>query len=182
MRSLKTIQKLSSLGSILSKIAFILSVVGFCGCIAGLIGLRFGSGDAVLKLGDIRLHGLLANEYGRAAESVAAALCGWVFVCAGKAVLAKFAECYFKNELRAETPFTLAGAKELQRLGILALAIPLGSSLLGSIAEGLAAGLLNTETATAMELYFDNEASLVLGLMFLLGSLLCRYGAEQKEA
>ena len=87
-------------------------------------------------------------------------------------MLTKFAECYFKNELRAETPFTLAGAKELQRLGILALAIPLGSSLLGSIAEGLAAGLLNTETATAMELYFDNEASLVLGLMFLLGSLL----------
>ena len=175
MRSLKTIQKLSSLGSILSKIAFVLSVVGFCGCIAGLIGLRFGS-DAVLKLGNIRLHGLIANEYGRAAESVAAALCGW------EAVLAKFAECYFKNELRAETPFTLAGAKELQRLGILALAIPLGSSLLGSIAEGLAAGLLNTETATAAELYFDNEASLVLGLMFLLGSLLCRYGAEQKEA
>lgn len=67
MRSLKTIQKLSSLGSILSKIAFILSVVGFCGCIAGLIGLRFGSGDAVLKLGDIRLHGLIANEYGRGA-------------------------------------------------------------------------------------------------------------------
>lgn len=33
-----------------------------------------------------------------------------------------------------------------------------------------------------MELYFDNEASLVLGLMFLLGSLLCCYGAEQKEA
>ena len=64
----------------------------------------------------------------------------------------------------------------------LALAIPLGSSLLGSIAEGLAAGLLNTKTATAMDLYFDNEASLVLGLMFLLGSLLCRYGAEQKEA
>lgn len=64
----------------------------------------------------------------------------------------------------------------------LALAIPLGSSLLGSIAEGLAAGLLNIETATAAELYFDNEASLVLGLMFLLGSLLCRYGAEQKEA
>ena len=60
MRSLKTIQKLSSLGSILSKIAFILSVVGFCGCIAGLIGLRFGS-DAVLKLGNIRLQLLQIN-------------------------------------------------------------------------------------------------------------------------
>lgn len=99
---------------------------------------------------------------------------------AGTALDHSFLTC--KKELWAETPFTLAGAKELQRLGILALAIPLGSSLLGSIAEGLAAGLLNTETATAAELYFDNEASLVLGLMFLLGSLLCRYGAEQKEA
>ena len=44
MRSLKTIQKLSSLGSILSKIAFVLSVVGFCGCIAGLIANEDGRG------------------------------------------------------------------------------------------------------------------------------------------
>ena len=30
-------------------------------------------------------------------------------------------------------------------------------------------------------MYFDNEASIVLGIMFILGSLLCRYGAEMKE-
>ena len=181
MKTLKTIQALSKLGKILSKIAFIFSVIGFCGCIAGLLSLNFGNGG-LIKIGGVTLHGLVFENLGFDIKSISAALAGWLIVCAGEAVLAKFAEVYFKNELKAGTPFTLDGAGELQRLGILALAIPLGSSLLGSIAEGLAAGLLNTETATAMELYVDNEASLVLGLMFLLGSLLCRYGAEQKEA
>ena len=30
-------------------------------------------------------------------------------------------------------------------------------------------------------IYFDNAASIALGIMFILGSLLCRYGAELKE-
>lgn len=37
MKSLNTIQKLSKIGKVLSKIAFIFSVIGFCGCIAGLL-------------------------------------------------------------------------------------------------------------------------------------------------
>lgn len=100
-----------------------------------------------------------------------------MILCAGEAVLAKFAEVYFKNELRAETPFTLAGAKELLRLGILTLAIPTGCAVAGSIIEGIIAGFMKVEQA-AMDMYFDNEASIVLGMMFILGSLLCRYGAE----
>ena len=31
------------------------------------------------------------------------------------------------------------------------------------------------------DMYFDNEASIVLGIMFILGSLLCRYGAELRK-
>ena len=50
MKSLNTIQSLSKLGKVLSKIAFILAVVGFCGCIAGLLSLSFGNGG-LLKLG-----------------------------------------------------------------------------------------------------------------------------------
>ena len=78
-----------------------------------------------------------------------AGVCGWLIVCAGQAVLAKFAETYFKNKLQAGTPFTFGGAKELLRLGVLTL-----------------------------DLSFDNGASIVLGVMFLPGSLPCRYGAE----
>ena len=94
-----------------------------------------------------------------------------MIVCAGEAVLAKFAEVYFKNELKAESPFTLAGAKELLRLGILTAAIPTGCAVSGSIAEGIIACFMKVEKAAAMDMYFDNEASIVLGIMFILGSL-----------
>ena len=180
MKSLDTIQKLSKIGRVLSKIAFIFSVIGFCGCIAGLLSLSFGNGS-LIKIGGVTLHGLVSEEYGYNIKSITATLSGWMIVCAGEAVLAKFAEVYFKNELKAETPFTLAGAKELLRLGILTLTIPTGCAVAGSIAEGIIAGFMKVEKAAAMDMYFDNEASIVLGIMFILGSLLCRYGAELRE-
>ena len=180
MKSLNTIQRLSKIGKVLSKIAFIFSVIGFCECIVGLLSLSFGNGS-LIKIGGATLHGLISEEYGYNIKSITAMLSGWMIVCAGEAVLAKFAEVYFKNELNAETPFTLAGAKELLRLGILTTAIPTGSAVVGSIVEGIVAGFMNVEKATAMDMYFDNEASIVLGIMFILGSLLCRYGAELRE-
>ena len=98
-----------------------------------------------------------------------------------QAVLAKFAESYFKNELKAKTPFTLAGAKKLLLLGILTITIPTACAVAGSIAEGIIAGFMKVKQTEAMDMYFDNESSIVLGIMFILGSLLCRYGAEMRE-
>ncbi len=180
LKSLNTIQKLSKIGKVLSKIAFIFSVIGFCGCIAGLLSLNFGNGG-LLKFGRVTLHGLVSEEYGHNVKSIAATLSGWMIVCAGEALLAKYAELYFKNELKAGTPFTFGGAKELLRLGILTLAVPIGSAVIGSIVEGIVIGFMGVEKVSAMNMYFGNEASIVLGLMFLLGSLLCRYGAEWKN-
>lgn len=111
-------------------------------------------------------------------KSISAALAGWLIVCAGEAVLAKFAEVYFKNELKAGTPFTLSGARELLRLGILTLAVPTGCVVAGRIVEGIAAGFMKTERASSIGMYFDNAASIALGVMFIVISLLCRYGAE----
>ena len=177
MKSLDTIQKLSKIGRVLSKIAFLFSV---CGCIAGLLSLSFGNGS-LIKIGGVTLHALISEEYGYNIKSITAALSGWMIICAGKAVLSKFAEVYFKNELKAETPFTLVGAKGLLLLGILTLAIPTGCAVAGSIVEGIIAGFMQVEKAEAMDIYFDNAASIALGIMFILGSLLCRYGAELKE-
>ncbi len=39
MSTLKTIQTLSKIGRILSKTVYICCVVGFCGCIVGIISL-----------------------------------------------------------------------------------------------------------------------------------------------
>ena len=177
MKSLHAIQKLSNIGKILSKIAFILSVIGFCGCIAGLISIRFGNGG-VIKLGGVYLHNLIDSDYGYNLKSITAVLSGWLVVCAGEAVLAKFAEIYFKNELTAGTPFTTCGAKELMRLGILTIAIPVGSAVVGSVTEEIIAGFLHIEKAAVLDMYFDNETNIILGVMFMMVSLLCRYGAE----
>lgn len=177
MKSLCTIQKFSKIGKILSKIAFVISVIGFCGCIAGLISVMFGNGG-LIKIGGVTLHKLINSDYGYNIKSITATLLGWSIVCAGEAVLAKFAEIYFKNELEAGTPFTADGAKELMRLGVLTLAIPIGSAAVGSIIEEIIAGFLQIEKTVAADMYFDNETSIVLGIMFIIGSLLCRYGAE----
>ena len=104
MKSLNTIQKLFKIGRILSKIAFILSVIGFCGCIAGLLSLGFGRGS-LTKIGNVTIHGLIYSDYGYNIKSITATLSGWLVVCAGEAVLAKFAEVCFRNELKNGTPF-----------------------------------------------------------------------------
>ena len=160
MKSLNTIQKLSKIGKVLSKIAFIFSVIGFCGCIAGLLSLNFGNGR-LIKIGGVTLHGLIPEEYGYNIKSITATLSGWLIVCAGEAVLAKFAESYFKNELKAKTPFTLAGAKKLLQLGILTITIPTACAVAGSIAEGIIAGFMKVKQTEAMDMYFDNESSIV---------------------
>ena len=173
MRSLEKIQKLSKIGEVLSRIAFILWAAGFLGCIAGIISLSLGS-TAVLEL--------TGGRYGSSVMAGCAQFSGRLFVCAGRAVLAKFAENYFKNELNAGTPFTLAQAKEMLRLGVITLIIPPACTIAGSIAEEITAGLMNIEKAAAMDIYFDNESSFVLGIMLILISLLCRYGAELRES
>lgn len=154
MKSLQTIQKLFKIGKILSRIAFIFLVIGFCGCIAGLLSLSFGNGS-LIKLGGVTLHQLISEEYGYNIKGITASLSGWLVVCAGEAVLAKFAEVYFQNELQAETPFTLAGAKELLRLGILTITIPTGCAVAESIVEGVIVGFMKVEKAAAMDMYFD---------------------------
>ena len=177
MNTLDAIQKLAKLGRVLCRIAFVLAVVGVCGCVAGLLSVNFGSGLPI-KLGNVTLHGLIDADHDVDVRSITATLSGWLVVCAGEAVLARSAACYFRNELAAGTPFTQAGARELLRLGILTLALPTGCAVAGRVVEGIVAGSLTVEKAAGMDLTLGSEASIVLGVMFLLGSLLCRYGAE----
>ena len=67
------------------------------------------------------------------------------------------------------------------RLGTITIAVPTGTAVIGRVVEGVVAGFMNVEQAEAFEVYFDNETSIILGVMFIVVSLLCRYGAEIKE-
>lgn len=98
-----------------------------------------------MSIGKIKIHGTILSDVGVNAANFAAALSGWMIVCAGEAVVAKFAEIYFKNELQAETPFTIGGAKELQRLGILVIAVSVFCNAAGVLVEGVISGFTNVE-------------------------------------
>ena len=98
---------------------------------------------------------------------------------AGEAVLSKFAHCYFKRELKIGTPFDLASARELMRLGILAVSIPAACSIISSIIVGI--------FTLAYGSMFDmniqvNFAPYGIGTMFMVMSRICRLGALEREA
>ena len=172
--TLGIIQKLHKIGKILSKIVFICCTVGFGLSIAGLISSA--AGFEALKFGDITIKSILKYEADVSLGTVYTTLAVGLILCAEKAVLAKFAEHYFKCELANGTPFNIYGAKLLLMLGILTISVSLGSQIIAEIVH------------SSMSYVFENTADLslnsgwevALGIMFIITSLLCRYGAEKQ--
>lgn len=176
-KNYQIIQTLAKIGKVLSRIAFIFSVIGICGCMVGLFSNVLGNGG-VFKIGGVSVYGLLADFNAYNVKSISAVLTAWLIVCIGEAVLAKFAEVYFQKELAVGTPFTQAGAAELRRLGILTIVIPTGCAVLAEIVQGILTGFMKGAADGWSDLSFDNEASVAMGIMFIVGSVLCGYGAE----
>ena len=175
MKTLKTIQLLAKIGAILSKIIFVFCIVGFCFNVIGIIGLAVGLSD--VRIGDVTLKSLIENEAGLSLGALYAELAVGAIVTATEAVLSKFAAHYFDREQADGTPFTLGGAKELMRHGILTICLSLGAEILAHIVHGILArsmtGVGPLETGTS--------SSVAFGVMMLIVALICRYGAEREE-
>lgn len=180
MNNSRVLQLIAQIGKILSKVAFVFSIIGICGCFVGLLSNVFGSGK-VFKIGGVTIYGLLAEFDAYNVKSISATLVAWLIVCIGQAVLAKFAELYFRNALTTGTPFTQVGARELRKLGILTMVIPTGCAVLAEIVQGIMTGFMNVMSDGWSDLNFDNETSVIVGVMFIACSFLCGYGAELLE-
>ena len=176
MKALNTIQTLSKIGKILSKIIYICCIIGAVGCAVGMVSLPFADTE-ILKIGGVTIHGLIINRAGIELENLYPLLSGTLIVCVGEAVTAKFAKKYFTHELDAGTPFTTDGAKELFRLGVLTICVPLGALILAQIVSGVVAEFIGCGEAFKL----DGGDSVALGVMFIGMSLLCQYGAELGE-
>ena len=176
MKPLNTIQTFAKIGKVLSKIVFIFCIVGFVGCIAGIIGLAVG-GEEVLHIGDLTIQGLIEKGADISVATFYASMAVGIVFCVAEAVLSKFAEKYFKNELADGTPFTFRGSKELKRLGILTIAIPLGAISICSIGVAIAGHFFTG----IKDVSFSDYASVGLGIGMILMSLVCRHGAEIAE-
>ncbi len=172
MRSLKTIQSLAKVGRVLSSIVFICCIVAFCISLVGLV-----MGDTALKAGSVTIQGVIdldeLEEY--LTPSVMRAVMGMALVSIfAEAIVAKFAEIYFKHEIADGTPFTLRGANELMRLGILVIVLPLAASIVCTI---LSAAIPGGEDAPIL----DDYTSIGLGVMMIIMSLFCKYGTALRE-
>lgn len=103
MKTLETIQKLAKVGKTLSKIAFIFSIIGAVGTAVGIGGVAV-LGDDALKLGGDSVTSAIQNESDMDIPAmIAAMVVGMVFLIA-QIFISKFAEIYFKNELRTGHP------------------------------------------------------------------------------
>ena len=169
-KTLKTIQTLCKVGRILSKITFIICIVGAALCVAGIISL------ALIPEG-IKFDGLtilVEKHVGVSVNTCYAAMAAGIPLCAGGAVLAKFEELYFKRELASGTPFTFDGAKELIRLGVLTIAIPAVAALVAAIIFGVMRAVL----PDVDEIKYNIHLYLGMGIGYIFAGLLCRYGTE----
>lgn len=176
MKTLNTIQTLSKIGRILSKIVSIFCIVGFAICITAFVPV-FIMGKNVFTFGGITLKNIISDYRPYSVGSVCFALANGAILCAGEAVLAQFAAHYFDRELKDGTPFTLEGANELFRLGILAIAIPLVTRLTSEFAETI---LNAVYVGDVYPMFTATYSPALLGAAFIFASLLCRLGAENK--
>ena len=171
-KNLKAIQTLAKIAQVLCRITWICSIVGAAGCAVGILSLLVGT-DNVLKLGGVTIHGIIANESGASTGSMYASMTVGMILCIGELVLALFAERYFKNELSDGTPFTLKGAAEMLRLGILTICIPLGSVTVAEIAYQI----MSHAFQDVADVHMDDYTSVGLGIAFIIMSVVFRYGA-----
>lgn len=175
MNSLKTLQTLAKLGKIFSKIIFICCIVGASGCVVGAFGLILG--NQCFKIAGISFYGLIQTSADIGAGTLWASLVVGAIFSIGEIILANRAYRYFSHLVIAETPFTIDGARELMHLGIWTVCMSAGSTLLAQIVQGILAQLI----PDVERLSLDFGQGIALGVMFLVVSVLCRYGAELRH-
>ena len=171
MKTLNTIQTLSRLGRIFSRIIYVASLVGAILCAFGIFGLVAIPDN--FKLGGTTIHGLIELSDKLNLGTAIAGAAEVLIMCIGEMILASMAVRYFQHELDAGTPFTFEGADELKRLGICAICIPIASYAVAEIVYQIIKHFMTG----VREFPGSDPVSVSLGVMMIVASLLCRHGA-----
>lgn len=172
MKTLNTIQTLSKIGKIFSKIINICCIIGLVGCGVGSVAMLVCTEASKVEGGS--LNELFNAEAGVSVGTVWTAIVVGTILCVGEFFLSRTAQCYFANELKAGPPFTTEGAKELMHLGISAIWIPVVTGFLASVAREVTAQFAENAEKISVDA-FDGVG---LGVAIIVISLLCKYGAE----
>lgn len=177
-KTLKTIQRCMKIGKIISTIVYVFCIIGTIGCLVGIACLYFFPQDQVIQLGPVTVHGLVGyNKNALSLSSCYTAMMIGAILCLFEFGIARSAKKYFKNELAAGTPFTFEGAKELMKLGIKVIVLPIVAVIVADVVYQV----MNYYFTDIMDMHIDDFVSVGTGLMLMFLSLICKYGAEVGE-
>ena len=171
MEQLQMIQKTFHVFEILTKIAYVFSIVGAVFCAVGaLCAFSYGSGGQVFSLFGEPIT--IFSTTKSMSETMAILLADFVMITA-EAILLSFAYRYLKAEQAEGTPFTVTGAEQLKKLGIRCIWLPIVSMVVASVI-GVSFGVEDLNIGS-------NLPSLATGIVLILASMIFRYGAALEE-
>lgn len=170
-QSLKNVQMLAKAGKIISKVVFILCLIGAIACLVGIIVM---SSVGSLVIDGKELSAIIKQESGYNITVLSFACTVGTIACLFECVVSKFAEVYFTHQLDAGTPFTYNGAKEIRRLGIICIAAPLCTLITAEIARAI----FSIFTEIPKDIVANEPVALDLGIAFIVASFVFKYGAE----
>lgn len=167
MKQLETIQKTFRVFRILTKIAFVFSIIGAVTCAVGaLCATAWYTGGQVFSLFG---EPVTIFSSGRGMNEMLAVLLADFVMITAEAILLSFAYRYLKAEQTDGTPFTETGAEQLKRLGIRCIWLPIVAMVVASVI-GVS---FNVDGLDA----YSNLPSLATGIVLILASMIFRYGA-----
>ena len=172
MSYLDKIQKIAKIGKILCSIVFTFCLIGIIGSVVGIAFLAVGV-DTV-HIGGVTLKSIVQTNAETSIDTANIYMVVAIILCSGEAVIAKFAEHYFKGEILDGTPFNMERSKELTRLGI----ITIGVSIVTEVVAAIVYEIMSFIFVSTDSLEIGNLGSVGIGITFIIVSLICRYGAE----
>ena len=168
MKSLQTIQKTFRVFQVLTKIAFVCSVVGASVCAVGaLCAVTWYTGGTVFSLFG---EPVTIFASGEGLDRMLAVLLSDLILLVTDAILLAFAGRYFKTEQAEGTPFTENGANLIRKLGIRCIWMSIVAIVMASVITVC----LGVEQSGDI----SNLPSVVTGIVLILASLIFRYGAD----
>ena len=171
MKTLQQIQKIFNAGKIISKIGKTICIVFACIGAFGILGIAFIPDN--FKIGGTTIKGIVDTS-AKGEGAGYASLAVLIIMCIGYAILCRIAEKCFENELKAKTPFTLEGGKELTLLGLYTVCIP----LITNFASEAALQIFKHFMSGISEYDFDYNVTVGFGLAIMIMGMLCRCAAE----
>lgn len=166
MKSLERVQKLSKIISIFVQIIFVCCIIALVGSVLGILSVAIIGKDPAVWTQISRDAQTTVTFDMMMCYCIAGAI-----LSAGEIALYYFVKEFYKKELTIGTPFNKEIVSDMQKIGILHIAIPLGTLILSSIV--MAIFRVNVD--------FSNIGDLTIGLVYLALSFVFDYGADLRN-